>query len=199
MVPRKGLSPVPQSICVYSSSSNHLDERYFAAARELGRLMGTRGHTLVFGGGNIGLMNAMAVEVQQSGGKVVGVIPIALRRKQWCLETVGELIVTDGMRDRKAIMEERAEAFIAMPGGFGTLEELLEIITLKQLHYHAKAIVILDVDGYYDPLLQQFERMYREGFARQKFSDLYHVAADAAEALDYIERYCPPGDLPEKA
>ena len=187
-----------QSICVYSSSSNHIDPRYFAAARELGRLIGTRGHSLVYGGGNIGLMNAMAVEVQATGGKVVGVIPVGLRQKKWCLETCDELIVTDGMRDRKAIMEERAEAFIAMPGGFGTLEELLEIITLKQLHYHAKAIVILDVGGYYDPLLAQFERMVAEGFARHKFAELYHVTADAAEALDYIEHYRPAGDLPEK-
>jgi len=190
---------VPKSICVYSSSSDRLDDRYFAAARELGRLMAQRGHTLVFGGGNIGLMNAMAVAAQESGGRVVGVIPVALRERKWCLESCDELIVTDGMRDRKAIMEERAEAFIAMPGGFGTLEELLEIITLKQLRYHAKAIVIFDVDGYYDPLLQQFERMYAEGFARRKFAELYHVASGAAEALDYIEQYGPPTDLPPKA
>lgn len=190
---------MPLSICVYSSSSNHIDDRYFAAAGELGRLIGTGGHTLVFGGGNIGLMNAMAVEVQKSGGKVVGVIPIALRQRAWCLESSDELIVTDGLRDRKAIMEERAEAFIAMPGGFGTLEELLEIITLKQLRYHAKAIVILDVGGYYDPLLEQFERMFAEGFARRKFAELYHVAASPSEALDYIEHYRPTTDAPEKA
>ena len=179
------------SICVYSSSSNRIAEAYFAAARELGRLMGERGHTLVFGGGNIGLMNAMAVEVQAAGGRVVGVIPLALRENNWCLESSDELITTDGLRDRKAVMEERADAFIAMPGGFGTLEELLEIVTLKQLRYHRKAVVVLNVAGYYDALLEQFERMFAEGFAKRKFRELYHVTPDPAAALDYIERYMP--------
>ena len=185
------------SICVYSASSNHIDRKYFAAAETLGRLMGEQGHTLIFGGGNIGLMNAMAVEVQKAGGRVVGVIPIALRQKKWCLESADELITTDGLRDRKAIMDERADAFIAMPGGFGTLEELLEIVTLKQLRYHAKAVVVLDVAGYYDPLLAQFEKMFAEGFARRKFADLYHVTADPAAALDYIEAYAPPARTPD--
>lgn len=182
---------MPLSICVYSASSNHIGEPYFEAARNLGRLMGQRGHTLIFGGGNIGLMNAMALEVQRAGGRAVGVIPIALREKKWCLETADEIITTDGLRDRKAVMEERADAFVAMPGGFGTLEELLEIITLKQLRYHAKAIVVLDVGGYYDPLLAQFERMFGEGFARRKFAELYHVTTDPADALDHIESYKP--------
>jgi cytokinin riboside 5'-monophosphate phosphoribohydrolase len=181
------------SICVYSSSSERLDAIYYEAARELGRLMGERGHALVFGAGNIGLMNAMALDVQKAGGAVVGVIPRALRENGWCLETSDEIIETDGMRDRKAIMEERADAFIAMPGGFGTLEELLEIITLKQLRYHEKGIVVLDTGGYYDPLLMQFERMFDQGFSKRKFKELYHVTADPAEALDHLEAYTPNG------
>jgi len=183
---------VPLSICVYSSSSDHLDAVYYETARELARLMAARGHTLVYGGGNNGLMGAMAAEMQRTGGgRIVGVIPIALKEAGYCLETIDEVIVTDGMRDRKAVMEERADAFVALPGGFGTFEELLEVITLKQLRYHAKAIVILDVDGYYDPLLAQFERMFDRRFAKRKFAQLYHVSTDPGEALEYLEHYAP--------
>jgi len=179
------------AICVYSSSSDHIAEKYFAAARELGRLMGRRGHTLVFGAGNIGLMNVLAHEVKLAGGRTVGVIPKALNDLKLARHDCDELIVTDGLRERKAIMEERADAFVALPGGFGTLEELLEIITLKQLRYHAKPIVILDVDGYYDPLLEQFERMFTEDFARRKFVDFYHVSTSPAAVLEYLEHHRP--------
>ena len=221
--PATGRPTMALAICVYSSSSDDIDGRYFAAARELGRLMGERGHTLVFGAGNIGLMNAMAHEVKARGGRIVGVIPRALKGRDLARGDCDELIVTDGLRERKTIMEERSAAFIALPGGFGTLEELLETITLKQLGYHAKPVVILDVDGYYDALLKQFERIFSEGFARQpavsasepasarpprqargpslskavepKFRELFHVAGDPRAALDYIERHGPtPAD-----
>ena len=183
---------MPLSICVYSSSSDHLDAVHYEAARGLGRLMAERHHALVYGGGNNGLMGAMALQMQSTGGgRIVGVIPIALKDGGYALESIDEMIVTDGMRDRKAVMEERADAFIALPGGFGTFEELLEVITLKQLRYHAKGIVILDVGGYYDPLLEQFERMFDQRFAKRKFAGLYHVSTDPAEALDYLEGYVP--------
>ncbi|MBN2583262.1 MAG: TIGR00730 family Rossman fold protein [Planctomycetes bacterium] len=186
---------MPLSICVYSSSSDHLDPVYYETARELARQMASRGHTLVYGGGNNGLMGAMATEMQRTGGgRIVGVIPVALRDAGYGLETVDEQIVTDGMRDRKAVMEERADAFIALPGGFGTFEELLEVVTLKQLRYHAKPIVIFDVASYYDPLLEQFERMFERRFAKRKFAQLYHVSRKAAEALDYLENYRPDPD-----
>ena len=183
---------MPLSICVYSSSSDHLDAVHYEAARGLGRLMAERHHALVYGGGNNGLMGAMALQMQSTGGgRIVGVIPIALKDGGYALESIDEMIVTDGMRDRKAVMEERADAFIALPGGFGTFEELLEVITLKQLRYHAKGIVILDVGGYYDPLLEQFERMFDQRFAKRKFASLYHVSTDPAEAVDYLESYVP--------
>jgi len=154
--------------------------------------MAERHHTLVYGGGNNGLMGAMAGQMQSTGGgRIVGVIPIALKDSGYALESADEMIVTDGMRDRKAVMEERAEAFIALPGGFGTFEELLEVITLKQLRYHSKPIVILDGGGYYDPLLEQFERMFEQRFAKRKFAQLYHVSTAPAEALDYLESYVP--------
>jgi hypothetical protein len=175
-------------IAVYSSSSDRIPRKYFDAARELGRQMAQRRHGLVFGGGNVGLMNVMARELQAAGGQVVGVIPKGLKEQDLALEGCTEMIVTDGMRDRKATMEARADGFIALPGGFGTLEELLEIITLKQLRYHAKPIVILNVDGYFDPLLAQFARMFEEQFARQKFAELFFVTAEPAAALDYLER-----------
>ena len=111
---------------------------------------------------------------------------MGLKELNLALETADEMIVTDGMRDRKAVMEERADGFIAMPGGFGTMEELLEIITLKQLRYHSKPIVILDVDGYYDPLLALFERMFEEGFAKRKFAELYYVTKDVEDAVRHV-------------
>jgi len=180
---------MPLMIAVYSSSSDHIPKNYFAAARDLGRLMAQRRHGLVFGGGNVGLMNVCARELQAVGGQVIGVIPKELKDLDLALEGCSEMLVTDGMRDRKAAMEARADGFIALPGGFGTLEELLEIITLKQLRYHAKPVVILNVDGYFDPLLEQFARMFAEHFAKRKFADLYFVTADPAAALDYLESY----------
>jgi hypothetical protein len=178
-------------IAVYSSSSDHIPKKYFAAASELGRQMAERGHGLVFGGGNVGLMNICARELLAAGGQVVGVIPKELKDLDLALEGCTEMIVTDGMRDRKATMETRADGFIALPGGFGTIEELLEIITLKQLRYHAKPIVILNVAGYFDPLLAQFDRMFSERFAKRKFAELYFVTAEPGAGLDYLERFRP--------
>jgi len=178
-------------VCIYCGSSPGSVPEYGAAARHCGAVLAGRGLTVVYGGGNVGLMNVMARELQQAGGRVVGVIPKELNDRNLALEGCTEMIVTDGMRDRKATMETRADGFIALPGGFGTLEELLEIITLKQLRYHAKPIVILNVDGYFDPLLGQFARMFEEQFAKRKFAELYFVTADPGAALDYLERYRP--------
>lgn len=135
-------------ICVYASSSNLIDRKYFDIASQLGEAIARNGDTLLFGGGVRGLMGAAATAVHRHNGRVVGIIPEALNQKGVVYETCDELIVTKSLRERKAIMDERSDAFIALPGGFGTLEELLEIITLKQLKYHNKPIVILNFDGF---------------------------------------------------
>jgi uncharacterized protein (TIGR00730 family) len=178
-------------ICVYSSSSNSIEPSYFKTAVELGREIAKRKNTLLFGGGMMGLMGATATAVHEHGGKVVGVIPKALNQKGVVYETCDELIVTEDMRERKSIMDARSDAFVALPGGYGTLEELLEIITLKQLKYHNRPIVILNTNGYYDFLLQQFEQIIKRNFAKNESTLLYHISSDVADALDYIDTYVP--------
>ncbi|MBK9713758.1 MAG: TIGR00730 family Rossman fold protein [Kouleothrix sp.] len=172
-------------LCVYCASSNHIPDYYFTLARALGAEIGRRGWTLVYGGGSVGLMGALAEAVHGSGGVVVGIIPQALLDREVGYLQADELIVTLTMRERKRLMDERAEAFVALPGGFGTLEELLEIMTLRQLGYHDKPIVIVNPGGYFDPLLEQFERIFAEGFTHDRYRDLYVVVdgIDAALAL----------------
>jgi uncharacterized protein (TIGR00730 family) len=176
-------------ICVYCGSSTELDKVYACAARHLGRLIGERGHSLVFGGGNIGLMGALAAAVKGAGGRVTGVIPRKLAGYGLASEYIDELIVTETMAERKETMESRSDAFIALPGGFGTLEELLQVITLKQLGYVRGPIVLLNVASFYDGLLSYFAELYARRFVRGESRSLYEVTADAAAALDYVEGY----------
>jgi cytokinin riboside 5'-monophosphate phosphoribohydrolase len=184
--------PTAKRICVFCSSSNVIDADYLNEARFLGEEMARRGHKLVYGGGDIGSMGMIAHAVQDNGGQVVGVIPHALNE----MEGVGysaadELIVTETMRQRKAVMEENADAFIALPGGLGTLEELLEIITMKQLHYHAKPIVILNTNCYFDPLIALLEHAVNARFMKRKTLDLFHVSDSVIDTIKYIESYVP--------
>ncbi|MCX7749258.1 MAG: TIGR00730 family Rossman fold protein [Clostridia bacterium] len=176
-------------ICVYSSSSNAIDTVYFEAAEALGREIAIRKDTFLFGGGLTGLMGACAKSVHRHGGKVIGVIPKALNVKGIVYDTCDELIVTEGMRERKGMMDSRSDVFIALPGGYGTLEEILEIITLKQLRYHDKPIVMLNIQGFYDKLLEQFEHIIGEKFAKKECKEIYYVAKDVEEALSYIDAY----------
>lgn len=178
-------------ICVYSSSSNSIDKVYFDLASELGKAIATNKDILLFGGGMRGLMGATATAVHDLGGKVIGVIPEALNQKGVVYETCDELIVTKDMRERKSIMDSKSEAFIALPGGFGTLEELLEIITLKQLKYHNRPVVILNGNGFFDLLLKQFDTIIDQYFAKSESSLLYYVTPNVKEALDYIDAYKP--------
>ena len=186
-----------QHICVYCSSSDMVDPTYFALAEELGAAIARRGHKLVYGGTNIGLMGRCARTAQQHGAKVIGVIPSFIAERGLAYDKADELIVTDDMRQRKAIMEQRADAFVAMPGGFGTLEEMFEIITLKQLQRHNKAVVFLNAAGYYEPLAAALEHMYNAQFAKQAYRQMYAFAPDVSSALDHIETY-RPAELPSK-
>ncbi|MCX7710651.1 MAG: TIGR00730 family Rossman fold protein [Clostridia bacterium] len=179
-------------ICVYSSSSCSIEKVYFDAAGQLGKEIAVRGDILLFGAGMTGLMGEIALAVHRNGGKMIGIIPEALNVKGIVYETCDELVVTKGMRERKAIMDERSDAFIALPGGFGTLEELLEIITLKQLRYHNKPIVLLNTHGFYDKLIEQFEEILVQRFAKQESRNLYFVADQISKALEYIDAYVPP-------
>ena len=184
-----------KSICVYCSSSSALDAHYTTAAVEFGTLLGQRGLTLVYGGASVGLMGQLARSVQRAGGRVVGVIPQSLRDREIAYEAADELIVTRDLRERKAIMESRADAFVALPGGFGTLEEILEVLTLKQLHVHAKPIVFLNTAGFYDRLLAVFEQLYEQRFTKSAYRGFYHVAAQPADALSHLALAQPVPDV----
>ena len=179
------------SVTVFCGSSNAVEEKYFTAARELGEKLARRRWRLVYGGGSVGLMGVLSRAVLAEGGHVTGVIPKALLDLGVGEPGVSELIVTDGLRDRKAIMDERGDAFIALPGGLGTLEEVLEVVTLKQLGYHTKPVVVLDLDGFYEPLWTQIQRGIDEGFIKPEFADLCYPAPDVDALLRYLEAYEP--------
>lgn len=174
-------------LCVYCASSDRLDPKYYAAAAELGREMVLRGWGLVYGGGKTGMMGAVARAVKQSGGRVVGVIPEFMKAKELAYDEADELVTVITMRERKLLMETRADAFVALPGGWGTLEEIMEILTLRQLDVVKKPCVLLNQDGFYDSLLALFERMLAEKFFRPSNMDLFRVAKTPADIFEQIE------------
>ncbi len=180
-----------KTICVYSSSSNTVDKVYFDAAFELGKEIALRGDYFLFGGGMTGLMGATAQGVHKNKGRVIGIIPKALNVKGIVYENCDELIETKGMRERKGLMDSKSDAFIALPGGYGTFEELLEIITLKQLRYHDKPIVILNINSYYEKLQELFEVCINQNFAKEDCRNLYYVTNNIREGLEYIDQYIP--------
>jgi cytokinin riboside 5'-monophosphate phosphoribohydrolase len=176
------------AITVYCSSSDHIDATYRLVARELGHALADRGHELVYGGGRVGLMGEVASGVHERGGSVYGVIPEALKAREGiAYELSDSLVVTQTMQERKAIMYQRADAFIVLPGGFGTLEELLEVLTLRQLGYHDKPIALVNTVGFYQPLLDVFEHFYRERFAGESSRRLYSVVTTPEEAIQAVE------------
>jgi cytokinin riboside 5'-monophosphate phosphoribohydrolase len=174
------------SVCVFCASSDTVPELYRDAARSLGRALAKRGIALVYGGGNNGLMGELAEEMHANDGTITGVIPLALKDRGYAYEQADEIVVTDGLRERKAVMEARADGFIGLPGGFGTLEEMLEIVTLKQLGMHSKPIVFVNIDRFFDGLLDQFETGYRKGFISGECRGLYHVAGTIDEAVGFM-------------
>ncbi|MGD9581683.1 MAG: TIGR00730 family Rossman fold protein [Vampirovibrionia bacterium] len=181
-----------KTICIYCSSSDAVDTTYFETAIKLSEIMAKRNHKLVYGGASVGLMGTLAKTIHKNGGYTIGIMPEGLADKGISFENCDEFIVTKNMRDRKATMEDMSEAFIALPGGFGTLEELMEIITGKQLSFHTKAIVILNTNGFYDKLIELFEQIYSENFAKSVYKELYYVTDDPLKAIEYIENYVTP-------
>ncbi|HXQ81509.1 MAG TPA: TIGR00730 family Rossman fold protein [Opitutaceae bacterium] len=163
-------------LCVYCGSSDNLESRYYSAAERVGRTMVARGWGLVYGGGNVGMMGSLARAVKGAGGRVVGVIPEFMKERELAYRQADELITVGSMRDRKRVMEERADAFLALPGGIGTLEELAEIMTLRYINRIDKPVVVFNQDGYYDDLLRFFERMTRERFKSPGLQALFSVA-----------------------
>jgi cytokinin riboside 5'-monophosphate phosphoribohydrolase len=182
----------PVNICVFSSSSDIIEPHFFKAATELGSEIARRGDTLVWGGCKVGLMGAVAEGAHDAGGKVVGVIPTFMQRRALAYEAADEMIATETMRERKAEMESRADAFIALPGGFGTLEEMLEIITLKQLQQHTKPVIFLDVDGFWAPLASLFDHILQLKFAKPVYRELYAFLPTVPRVFEYLDSYEAP-------
>lgn len=181
-----------KTLCVFCGSSAGSRPVYADAARQMGEALVARGITLVFGGGRVGLMGEIARTVLEGGGRAVGVIPKALMRKEIAYEDLTELHVVDSMHERKALMAERSDGFIAMPGGFGTFEEFCEVLTWSQLGFHHKPVALLNVDGYFDWLLALFEHAVQEGFVRAQHRSLVVAESDPVSLLDHLATYRPP-------
>lgn len=186
-----------RNICVYCASSTKVPEEYFKTARKFGELIAKNGDNLVFGGTKVGLMEAVADAVRRNKGRVIGVVPESLHKMNIGYHQADELILTRDLYERKAVMAVKADAFVALAGGIGTLDELSEAIALKQLHYHQKPVVIIDTNRFYHDLLRFFDRMMREDFAYPGFEDLYAVVNDPEEAYRFIEKY-HVAEIPEK-
>lgn len=166
------------SLCVYCGSRSGHEEKFAAMAADVGQWIGTQGGQLVYGGGNNGLMGVMATAALAAGGRVVGVIPHALVEKEWAKLDCTELHVVDNMHERKRMMAERADAFLALPGGIGTFEEFFEVWTWRQLGYHDKPVGLLNLDGYYDSLLAFLRSSAAQGFMSDWQMDLVRVETD---------------------
>ena len=185
------MSADSKAICVVCSSSNEASVIQIEAAENLGTLIGRKGHRLVYGGSANGLMGVIARATQGAGGQVTGIIPQQLVDLGLANKSDDDQIITRDVRARKAMMEVNADAFIALPGGFGTLECLMEIVSLRMLGRHQKPIVLVNVDGFYNHLALFFQVIYREKFAEADMAQAYHLASDPNSAIGYIERYKP--------
>lgn len=180
-----------EKVCVFASSCNFLDEIYYKEAKELGYLLAKANMEMVYGGSCLGLMWACAEQVKANKGRITGVMPEKLKEMDVFSDYCDEFYVTPCMRSRKAKMDELSEALIALPGGFGTLEELSEMIVQKQLGYNTKAIVILNTNGFYDKMLDFFDEIIEQNFANKKAAKLYFVANTPKEAVEYLQNYEP--------
>lgn len=177
-------------VCVFCGSSSGKQEIYAEQARALGQAMTANGIGLVYGAGGIGLMGTIADTIIEANGEAIGVIPYALATKERA-HSKAEMHVVNTMHERKAMMADLSDAFIAMPGGFGTFEELMEIITWGQLGIHQKPIGVLNVAGYYDPLLAMIDRAVEEGFILPRYRSLIVVASNAEALLEKLFQYEP--------
>jgi uncharacterized protein (TIGR00730 family) len=176
-------------VCVFCGSANGAKAEYVAAARELGRTIAERGYGLLYGGATVGLMGAVADAALAAGGEVVGVIPDVIMDREIGHKGLTELHVVRTMHERKALLASRANAFVALPGGYGTMDEFLEIVTWAQLRIHANPCVLLSVDGFYDPLLRFFESAAEQGFIKPENRGLVQVAANVKGTIDLLEKH----------
>ena len=178
-------------ICVYCSSSEKVNPLYLETASKLGKMIAEKGYTLVYGGANVGAMKRIASKCKEFGGRVVGVIPKVIHEKGLAFEDADELIITENMRERKAMMENLSDAFIVLPGGFGTMEEFFEIFVSKQLGTNRSALIICNINDFYKPLEELFNHFYNEKFANENTSKLYTMVDNLEDAFEYLKTYKP--------
>ena len=183
---------VVKRLCVFCGSSADVDQRYRDAATELGGLLARSGVELVYGGGRVGLMGLLADAALAAGGRVAGVIPRFLHDREVAHTGLSELIVVASMHERKRRMFDIADAFVALPGGLGSLDETIEIVTWRQLALHDKPVVIVDVAGYWAPLRALVEHAIAAGFAPSHARDLFHMVPSVADVLPFLTRLPPP-------
>jgi len=181
-----------KSICVFCGSRQTVEGHYKSVATELGREIGRRGADLVYGGASIGLMGCVAHGVHEEKGKVIGIIPEFFRKKEIAYFDADELIVTKDMRERKTKMDERSDAFIVLPGGIGTLEEAIEILSMRQLKLTNKPLVFINTGGFYDKLNEIFSLMIEQKFAKENIRNMFAIAPNPKSALEYIFNYATP-------
>jgi len=190
-----------QGVCVYCGSGKGLNPAYAVAARKLGKALADNGMRLVYGGGSLGLMGEVARATLGGGGKVTGIIPDFLGAREMMLKDVDELIVVENMHVRKQLMFDRADAFVALPGGIGTLEELVEQLTWSQLGRHAKPIVVANIEGFWDPFLNLLEHMKRETFIREGLDVRFNVVDRIEDVVPWIlattEKHASNGAEPQ--
>ena len=180
------------AVCVFCGSTPGVDERYLAAARDMGALLARRGITMVYGGARAGLMGVAADAALEDGGRVVGVMPRGLWAREIGHTGLSELLIVESMHERKALMASRADAFVALPGGAGTLEELFEVWTWAMLGIHTKPVGVLNVAGFYDPLLELIEHLATQGFVRAQHRDALLADDDAGRLLARMAAYEAP-------
>jgi uncharacterized protein (TIGR00730 family) len=178
-------------ICVYCASSAKVDKIYFDAAERLANEFIKENIDVVYGGGSVGLMGLLADTILKHGGKIKGILPKFMVDVEWAHKGLSDLVITETMHERKAKFMEDVDALVALPGGSGTLEELLEAITLKRLGQFVKPIVILNTKGYYDPLLQMFEKCVRENFMNKSHLEMWEVVSEPEEVMNAIRNSKP--------
>ena len=180
-----------RAICVFCASSESVEDHFKNVALELGRKLGQQGIELIYGGASIGLMGCIARGVHEENGRVTGVLPGFFKTKDIEYSEADELIVTRDMRERKAVMDQKSDAFIVLPGGIGTLEEAMEILSMRQLRLTEKPLVFINTKGFYDGLRATFAEMVDMKFAKPNILDMYAMVPDPKTALDYLSGYVP--------
>lgn len=175
-----------KSVCVYSASSTEIDSVYLKVAEELGSNLAQKGINLINGAGSTGLMAATSNAALNSGGTVTGIIPHFMVERGWHHRGLTQLLVTKTIHERKKLMADMSDGVIALPGGYGTLEELLEIITWKQLGLYLKPIIILNVNGYYNPLLEMLQKMVTENFVKKEHQYIWQISSNVKETIELL-------------